>query len=132
MHGIDNDGGYSPVPSVELKASLEYLSANKDTYWVDTFVNIVRYIKERDSVSIKEISNKENSLTIQLTDTLDNAVYKYPVTIRRPLPMGWQAAKVTQNEKTSDASIVEADSEKYIMFDVIPDAGEIVLSSVSK
>ena len=77
-------------------------------------------------------TNKENSLTIQLTDTLDNAVYKYPVTIRRPLPMGWQAAKVTQNEKTSDASIVEADSEKYIMFDVIPDAGEIVLSSVSK
>ena len=55
MHGIDNDGGYSPVPSVELKASLEYLSANKDTYWVDTFVNIVRYIKERDSVSIKGV-----------------------------------------------------------------------------
>ena len=132
LHGIDNDGGYSPVPSTELKASLKYLADNKDTYWVDTFLDIVRYIRERDSVSVKEISNKDNSITLQVTDSLDKKIYNYPVTVRRPLPEGWQSAKVTQNGKKAISSIVETDSTKYIVFDVVPDAGDVVLSSDSK
>ena len=132
LHGIDNDGGYSPIPSTVLRSSLEYLAANKDTYWVDTFVNVVRYIRERDSVSVKEISNKDNSITLQVTDSLDKKIYNYPVTVRRPLPEGWQSAKVTQNGKKAISSIVETDSTKYIVFDVVPDAGDVVLSSDSK
>jgi len=130
FHGIDNDGGYSPIPSAELKASLEYLKNNKDTYWVETFLNTVKYIRERDDISVKEVSNKDNSITIQVTDTLDNEIYNYPVTLRRPLPEGWSAAKVSQNDKATDTKVVEVDSVKYIMFDAIPDIGDIVISKV--
>jgi hypothetical protein len=132
IHGIDNDGGYSPLPSAELRSSLEYLAAHKDTFWVGTFVNAVRYIRERNAVSVKEISSKGNTITIQVTDTLDNAIYNYPITIRRPLPENWSAAKVIQNEKAVNASVVEVDSTKYIMFDVVPDGGDVVLSSNKK
>ncbi len=128
IHGIDNDGGYSPLPSTVLQESLEYLKDHKDTYWVDTFLNTVCYIRERNDVSIKESSKKDDSITIQVTDTLDNTIYNYPVTIRRPLPENWQAAKVTQKDKSANSSIVQVDSTKYIMFDVIPDKGEVVLS----
>ena len=130
FHGIDNDGGYSPIPSAELKASLEYLKDNKDKYWVETFLNTVKYIRERNDVSVKEISNKDNSVTIQVTDTLDNEIYNYPVTIRRALPEGWSAAKVSQNDKVTEAKIVEVDSVKYIIFDAIPDVEDVVISKV--
>ena len=128
IHGIDNDGGYSPLPSTVLRATLEYLKAHNDTYWVNTFLNTVKYARERNDVSIKESSKTDDSITIQVTDTLDNTIYNYPVTIRRPLPENWQAAKATQKDKAVNSSIVQVDSSKYIMFDAVPDAGDVVLS----
>ena len=128
FHGIDDDGGYSPIPKSELKASLEYLKANKDKYWVETFLNVVKYIRERDDVSIKELSDKDNCITIQVTDTLDDKIYNYPITIRRPLPENWISANVLQNKKAIDTNIVEVNSVKYISFDAVPDGGDVVIS----
>jgi peptidoglycan/xylan/chitin deacetylase (PgdA/CDA1 family) len=128
IHGIDDDGGYSPLESTVLHQSLEYLSARPSTFWVATFLDAVRYIRERNDVSVKESSNQSASITLQVTDTLDDAIYNYPVTLRRPLPEGWPAARVSQNGHTAAASIVTVNSVKYAVFDVVPDAGHVVLS----
>jgi peptidoglycan/xylan/chitin deacetylase (PgdA/CDA1 family) len=128
IHGIDSDGGYSPLPSVTLRASLEYLDNHRDKFWVSTFVNVVRYIRERNDVSVTESSNQDIGITLQVTDTLDNAIYNYPITIRRPLPEDWPSAYVTQDSQPVDACTVEVDSTKYVMFDAVPDGGNIVLS----
>jgi oligosaccharide reducing-end xylanase len=128
IHGIDNDGGYSPLPSTTLRASLEYLDARKSKFWVSTFGNIVRYVRERKAVSVQESSNRGTCITLQVTDTLDNAIYNYPITIRRPLPQSWSSANVSQNGQAVNACIVEVDSIKYVMFDVVPDGGDVVLS----
>jgi len=128
IHGIDNDGGYSPLPSTTLRASLEYLDAHRDKFWVSTFGNVVRYVRERNAVSVAESSNQDTSITLQVTDTLDNAIYNYPITIRRPLPQNWTSIYVLQNGRLVDTRIMEIDSKKYAMFDVVPDGGDIVLS----
>ena len=128
IHGIDNDGGYSPLPSTTLKESLEYLNERKDKFWVSTFGNVVRYIKERNTVSVTELSNRDTSITLKVTDTLDDAIYNYPVTIRRPLPRNWSSAYVLQNSLAVNTHIVDVDSTKYVMFDVVPDGGNIILS----
>jgi peptidoglycan/xylan/chitin deacetylase (PgdA/CDA1 family) len=128
IHGIDNDGGYSPTQSTVLRQSLEYLSARPSTFWVATFLDAVRYIRERNDVSVKESSNQGASIILQVTDTLDDATYNYPVTLRRPLPADWPAAGVSQNGRTTAASIVTVNSVKYAVFDVVPDAGDVVLS----
>ncbi|MGA2322458.1 MAG: polysaccharide deacetylase family protein [Sedimentisphaerales bacterium] len=128
IHGIDSDGGYSPLPSATLRASLQYLDARRNTFWVSTFANVVRYIRERNDVNIAESSNQGTSITLQVTDTLDNVIYNYPVTIRRPLPAGWPSANVSQNGQAVNASIVVANATMYVMFDVVPDGGDVVLS----
>jgi hypothetical protein len=64
---------------------------------------------------------------VQATDGLDNTIYNYPVTIRRQLPDGWLAAKVTQNGLPITSTITKVGSVKYLMFDVVPDGGDIVL-----
>jgi oligosaccharide reducing-end xylanase len=131
IHGIDNDGGFSSLSSETLRASLQYLDTNKGKFWVATFANAVRYIRERNDVSVAESSHSDNSITLKVTGTLDNAIYNYPVTLRRPLPAGWTSAKVSQNGQAAASSIADVNSVKYVMFDVVPDGGEVVLAKGS-
>ncbi len=127
LHGLDGDGPL-PLPSPVLRTSLEYLAARPDTFWVATFLDAVRYIRERNTVSVKETARQGAAITLQVTDILDDTIYNLPLTLRRPLPEGWPAANVSQNGRTTAAVIVTIDSAKYVMFDVIPDAGDVILS----
>jgi oligosaccharide reducing-end xylanase len=128
IHGIDSDGGYSPLPSTVLRSSIEYLDAHRETFWVENFGNVVRYIKERNDVSVAETANTGESMTVQVTDTLNDANYSYPVTIRRPLPEGWAFANVKQNGVEVESTTVKVGTIKYVMFDVVPDKGDVVLT----
>lgn len=125
FHAIDNDNGYSPIASSIIKSSLEYLKTNSEKYWVATFANVAGYIKERNAASVSEISNNEDSIVVNVTDNLDDSIYNYPITIRRPLPQGWSSVEVTQNGKSVESKIVEVNSTTYIMFDAVPDGGNI-------
>ena len=128
IHGIDNDGGYSPVSTATLQGSIDYMSANKDKFWVETFGNVARYILERNAASVKETATGDDSITLQVTDNLDDLIFNYPLTVRRPLPANWPAAAVSQNNKPVNAQIVDVASKKYVMFDVVPDGGNVVIS----
>ncbi|MFH1196954.1 MAG: polysaccharide deacetylase family protein [bacterium] len=127
LHGVDNDGGWSSTESPVIRGHLEYLKANENKFWVETFGNIIRYIKERNSATVIETSVTENLITIMVTDTLDNAIFNYPVTIRRPLPDDWLGCDVAQNGSAVTAKFIDINSIRYVMFDAVPDAGEIQL-----
>jgi hypothetical protein len=128
LHGIDNDGGWSSVNSSVLRETLEYLSANTSDYWVSTFGDVVRYTKERDGVSVTETSVKDASITLQVTDTLPDSIYSYPINIRRALPDGWISATVAQNNLPVESKVLEIDVVKYVQFDVVPDGGDVVIT----
>jgi oligosaccharide reducing-end xylanase len=127
LHGIDDDGGYSPIASASLDSSLRYLSSNPEKFWVETFGNVARYIRERNSVSVLEVSKNKNVIKINVSDTLNNEIYNYPLSIRCPLPENWTSAKVLQNGKQVLDSICEVNSVKYIVFHAVPDAGVVSL-----
>lgn len=132
LHGIDNDGGYSTTQSAVLRAHLSYVKEQDNTYWVATFGDVVRYIKERDAATIHELSNKPGAITLQLTDKLDNAVYNYPLTIRKALPKHWTSATVMQNGKKVEAKVTKRGALRYITFDVVPDNGNIILKAAKR
>jgi len=129
IHGIDNDGGYSPLPSDTLKASLQYLKNNDAKFWVNTFGNVARYVKERNCVSVKETLVSDNSISIAVTDTLKkDEWYNYPLTFRRTLPEGWTSATITQNGNSVNSWVIEVNAVKYIQFEAVPDGGSVVIS----
>jgi len=101
--------------------------ANPDKFWVTSFGSAAKYIRERNAASVSEISVTEDSITINVSDTLDNSHYDCPITVRRPLPQGWSSAYVVQNGDTLTSQIVEVGSVRYLMFDVVPDDGNITL-----
>jgi peptidoglycan/xylan/chitin deacetylase (PgdA/CDA1 family) len=128
IHGIDNDGGYSPVSTATLQGSIDYMSANRDKFWVETFGNVARYILERNAVSVREISSQDDTITLQVTDNLADSIFNYPITLRRPLPANWPGAVVSQNNKPVSAQLVDVASKKHVMFDVVPDGGDVIIS----
>jgi peptidoglycan/xylan/chitin deacetylase (PgdA/CDA1 family) len=131
IHGINDDGGYSPLPSDTLRASLEYLNSNRNKFWVTSFGNAARYARERNSVSVSEIPVHPDTITVLVTDRLDDSLYNIPITIRRPLPQGWTSCEVFQHGQSVVSTIVDHDSVTYVMFDVVPDGGVIILSNTS-
>ena len=127
-HGIDNDGGYSPIPSDELEDHVQYLADNPGAFWVATYVDVVRYIRERDAASVTEVSVSDDELTVEVTDDLDDAIYSVPITIRRTLPEGWEAVTVSQDGSPLVAVLVEADGEMAVEFNAVPDGGTVLLT----
>ncbi len=127
LHGLDDDGGYSALPSDTLRKSLEYLTMNPDKFWVAPFGTVAKYVKERNAISLTEVVAQGDSLIVEFIDTLDNALFNYPLTVRRPLPSGWSSAVVKQAGLPVPSSIVTVNTVQYVVFDVVPDA-DIVLS----
>ncbi len=131
LHGVDNDGGWSPVVSDTLRAALEYLNSNPLKFWVSSFGNVVRYIRERNSASVVELSATDSLITCEVSDTLENEIYDFPITIKRELPVDWISAIISQGDSVVESQVVEIDSKKYIMFDAVPDKGEIRIKESS-
>ena len=130
FHGLDDDGSHSPITSELLGEILLYLHNNNDRFWVSSLQNTTRYSKERDAAVLTEKEVERNLITLSLTDDLDDGTYNHPLTIRRSLPQKWNGVQVTQNDNVVSSDILEIEGKKYIVFDVIPDGGEIVLKRV--
>jgi hypothetical protein len=130
-HGINNDGGYSPTQSTELAAHLAYVNTNSADYWVATFAEVVKYIKERNAVSLTETTVSADALDLVVADNLPNAVYTVPITVRRQLPATWPAATVMRGTTPVAATITTVGGAKYLVFDVVPDQGTLRLAKAS-
>lgn len=126
IHGIDDDPACCPITSSVLQSNLDHVAANTNKWWVETFGNVCRYIQERNAAELTVVSNGNTNITLRLTHNLDNTVFNYPVTLRRPLPSGWPAAAIKQNGTAVPGQVVNGN----LMFDVVPNGGDIVLSKL--
>jgi peptidoglycan/xylan/chitin deacetylase (PgdA/CDA1 family) len=129
IHGIDGGGGYTPVKSSMLKEHFDFLRTRESQIWIATFADVARYVRERRSLTLKQIRNTKDSLVIKATDTLPNGTYNVPLTFQRPLPDGWNTCFVSQNGRALKDSLLTINAKRYVMFDAVPDGGDIVLSS---
>jgi oligosaccharide reducing-end xylanase len=129
MHGIDSDGGYSPLAASVLSSHLTTVNTNKADYWVGTFGDVVKYIKERNAITFTETTVSADSLRITPTDGLDNTIYDVGVTLRRQLPATWTDARVMIGTTIVTSAIVTISNVKYIQFDAIPDKGVYTIAN---
>lgn len=131
IHELNNGSGYSPLQSSILSAHLDFVNTNKSDYWVGTFGDVAKYIKERNALAITETSVSADSLRLTPTDNLDNTIYTVGVTIRRQLPNTWTTARVMQGTTVVSSSIVTVNNVKYIQFDVVPDKGVYTIANAA-
>ena len=132
LHDIDNIAGYSSQRSDELGQHLKFVASNSSQYWVNTFGNVVRYIKERNAVTLIVEKENSNQISLLLKDTLDNKIYNYPVSIRRTLPKGWKGASIKQVNIKLSVKLIQEYAKSYIQFDAIPNMGLISIKRENK
>lgn len=127
IHGIDDDGGYSPTSSSELSSHLSSMNTNIADFWIGTFLNVAQYIKERNAAAITETTITSDSLKMVLTDGLDNALYFADLTVRRTIPTAWAGAKVYLGTTALASTTTTVNGTKYVMFNIAPDAGNVYI-----
>ena len=133
-HGIvgKNNGmaSYSPTPIDALRGALQWAQNNDNDIWVTTFRNVVMYCKERQATSFTQVSGDNSRKTYSLTHNIaDNLCqYDYPLSLRVPLPNGWNSAYVSQAGHEINLQM----RDDYMYFDAIPNGGDIVLSETAE
>ena len=117
LHGVDNDGAYSPIKSDEFDQHLNYISNNSQDYWVATFAQATKYLIERNSLIIKEKKTSDGYLA-EVTVGAESPLtcFYQPVTISRQLPKKWTSAKVFDGRKEVSSRIENG----KIVFNVVP------------
>lgn len=124
-HEINKGSGYSPTQSREFKKALIYLRNNPNSYWVATFADVSKYIRENRASAVTELSATQDRIIVSVTNKLDSALYNFPITIRRTMPDGWSSAEVTQN-----GEVVKSWTDKNhtcLYFNVVPGAGDVTI-----
>jgi hypothetical protein len=129
MHGINGTepGAYSPISQDTIQATLQYFSLHQDQFWVAPFGTVARYIQERNSVSVSEISANADSITAHIVDLVNNIYPRVPLTIRRPLPEGWDSVVVRQGGVIVSSKRVKVDTVSYVVFNAVPNAATLTI-----
>ncbi|MFG0249406.1 MAG: polysaccharide deacetylase family protein [Phycisphaeraceae bacterium JB051] len=81
IHAILQGYGWAPFPNDEkdFVAVLDLLKQHDDELWIDTFVNVSKYVKLRDASSLQWI---EQDKILMLKTELDSKVYDQPLTVK--------------------------------------------------
>lgn len=123
-HGIVN--GWIIVPKVLFEAHVKELVKRKDDLWMSTFVNILRYHRERKLAKLTKVSEDSKAWILSLSDTLsNNMVWNQALTLNIDKP-SWTIFGLTQNGK--DLSYTT--SSNQITFNAVPDGGNIIFGKV--
>ena len=87
IHGIDNDGGFSPLETIELENHFKYVTENENNFWVATFKDVTKYILEANSLIILENKKDENNIEIEVSIEYktDITTLDVPITVSRKL-----------------------------------------------
>lgn len=123
IHEIDKGDGYSPTKKTALKPVLRYLNREKNNYWVATFRDVSQYIKENVSTTVTELADTPDSISVRLSNSLDNSLFYFPLTVKRSVPAGWTGVVATQAGDTIKSWI----NKSTLYFNAVPNAGDVVI-----
>jgi peptidoglycan/xylan/chitin deacetylase (PgdA/CDA1 family) len=132
-HSVDNasntygDNWYSQVKQADLQVQLDKLASVKNTAWITTFSEAIKYHKEKNCATLAETQAPDGiTWKFNLTDTLsNNTVYNQPLSIKLK-KNGINYLSIIQNGVVLPIDLNRNDS---IMFHAIPDGGEITLTT---
>jgi len=87
IHAVGS-GGYDPVSLADFTAHLDYLYRKWTDLWVDTFLNVSKYIRERENTVITSTIENDEYLNISLTSDLGEE-YDIPLSLEIDVPDDW-------------------------------------------
>jgi peptidoglycan/xylan/chitin deacetylase (PgdA/CDA1 family) len=125
-HGIET-GGYQNIPAANFTAQVDALAGRRDRLYIAPYGEVVRYIRQRDDATASLVSNDGSTITLSLTDSLDDAIYNIPMTLILAAPAGWTDISAFQDGLAIEAWIADGN----ILLNAVPDAGSITIEEAA-
>ena len=125
FHGVDGIG-WEAKPHEELAEYFRYMKEREDKLWVAPFRDVTKYMRERMAAKIN-VKEKGDEIVINLEHSLDKNLYNMPLTLKTYVPADWNEVTVNQGGKTISAKTTTDDKGAYVLYQVMPNGGEIVL-----
>ena len=114
IHGVDGDGGYSPISSSELDQHFAYVK-QQDKWWIATFKDVSKYIVEANNLVINEAGNGSN----YMVDV--SCQYKTGITqLNVPVTIARKVSCSNPIVKQNGSQINSVPYNGKVIFDVIP------------
>lgn len=126
------DNSYAQIHQDNLGRQLDTLLSKNKEIWLCTFAQAIQYHKEKKTAVLREVSKpfvNGNTWKVNLSDQLPDNLYFQALTVNVKLPDNVdKILSIYQNDKELNFNI----SSGYVMFNAIPDGGEIVINISSK
>jgi hypothetical protein len=126
-HGCDGVG-WEPPPCRVFDRHCAYVATKLDDVWNATFQQATKYIWERLRGTVEVTALSPAEIRLSLTNDLPNEVFDVPVTLRTEVPREWNTVTVFQGRRRLDVTAEEVSDRKYMLYDAVPDGGEITLA----
>ena len=132
-HGTEPEGTTAFTYNMTEKTydeHLAYAASKKEQIWYGTFNEVTQYIRERQNATAKILWANPSNMAVTLTDTLDDDLFDFPLTLKVNVPLQWHGAVVTQNGKSERVTATLEGSRRYVFVNVVPDRGAAVLTKI--
>jgi hypothetical protein len=103
---------------------LEYLAREGDRIWVAPMGEVLRYSIERESA---RLVSQSGGIRLVLPDSLDIALYDYPLMLETRVPADWKFVRITQSGRQRIMAVARDDTIAYIRYEVIPETEPVVV-----
>ena len=127
------DSGSYTLSTVDMekacKLIAEYVEAGK--IWNAHYEDAILYVREAQNATVS-VSGDVNALKVTLTDTMDDEIYNYPLTVRITVPGEWTNVKVTQGESVSYVTAKYLNGKWLVDAEIVPDGGVATLAPISE
>jgi len=127
MHGV-GEGTYNIDKDV-CAEHFAYIGSKSADVWTGSLNEVTKYIYERQNSQLKYNWIREKAISISLTDTMDDTLFDFPLTVKVNVPSGWTRARVWANGEVSTVNVVAEGGKNYVYINAVPDKGEILLES---
>ena len=131
LHTLNDgiDGCYGSYDIDLLTTYLDYIRSPSRNLWIGPVGTALKYIRERAAATISVVSSASDLIVLNLTDTLNNAIYNQFLTLRSDVPSSWARVRIQQGSTTTEVNSVVEGAARVVYYNAIPDSGFISLSN---
>ena len=123
LHEIGQSG---TIWSTYTSTNSKFTYLNQTGIWVCSNTELVQYMKEQIYSTIETISRSENEVVFNLTDTLDDIMFNYALTVEVDVDDSWTAENITATQNGESLEFFVENG--YVYVNAVPDRGHVVIS----
>jgi len=126
IHGIEGQG-YEPVPASVYAQHFDYIKSREEVVWVARFADVLKYIRERQSVKIRTLSATDSIMVLEVSDNLPDDIYDAELTLQIVTPAAWNRIVVQQGNRINLLETIPRGNSNVALITALPDRGPVFI-----